>query len=154
MLPDFSHLWTPYAKDGATLEGTMKWLKHKVAGPRGIDPELAEIAQFQVLSEVALGASYLAPCECGCGLNNAHTKIEHAMRDRLLALHERQQASAQPIKDREWQRAILHHIEEDNAAVLREYEAEALAAELIALSPWQRIKDKAKRVWSIVREGA
>jgi hypothetical protein len=154
MLPDFTATWKPYSTDGATLDGTLKWLKHKVAAPRGIDPELAEIAQLQILSQVALGKSLLGPCSCGCGLTNTHTKIEHAMRDRLYALHAEREQVQQPIRDAQWHRAILEHIEADNQAALREYEREVLDTEIAAISPWQRIKGKAKRMWAIAREGA
>jgi hypothetical protein len=146
MLPDFTLTWTPYAKDGATLSGTLKWLQAKVAAPRGIDPALCEIAQFQVLSEVAQGKRYPAPCPC-CNGQNAHTAIEHAMRDRLLTLATEQEDVQARIRSGMWQRAILEHIEADNAATLAEYGDGELEAELEALQPMGRFK----KAWKALR---
>ena len=86
MVPNYEKLFEPYTADGATLEGTLKWLKKT--------SNASEMVIGQVLSETMLklaeGYEFdRKKCHCGCGLTNAHTSIEHYMLAQVKALEEK-----------------------------------------------------------------
>jgi len=75
MMFDYEKLFEPYSADGSSLELTINWLKKTT--------KCEEIVIDQVINEtmqkLSHGEDFTGNCECGCGLKNAHTKINHYM---------------------------------------------------------------------------
>lgn len=109
ILPEFKKLYEPYTEDGASLEGSMKWLK-KVTQ---MDTSVIESVVAETFIELA-GGRVFGECECGCEIRNAHTAIEHYMRDRCLELNAvAEKAYWERVQERV-QAQILSHIKKEN----------------------------------------
>jgi uncharacterized protein (DUF2267 family) len=83
---DFQKLFEPYTKDGATLEGTRKWLIRKAA-QLNIAEQIADQAISETMLELAGGKAFFDDCPC-CGPGEVHNAIEHYMRDKMFFLHQ------------------------------------------------------------------
>jgi hypothetical protein len=79
---NYQKLYEPYAIDGATINGTISWLMKTTKLPS----EVVEQAFQEIMLEVADGKVFSLPCPCGCGMTNAHTPLEHAMRKRAVEI--------------------------------------------------------------------
>ena len=81
----FEELYKPYTKDGGSLEGAVKWLRKISGAPDVIIQEVLN----QVFLELSKGHKFsVTECDCGCGLKNAHTAIEHYMLKKVRELAE------------------------------------------------------------------
>jgi hypothetical protein len=65
----------PYTRDGATLEGSIKWLKKTTDA----DDRIIDLAIATTMNKLDQGEKFLLPCPCGCDINNIHTTINHFM---------------------------------------------------------------------------
>jgi hypothetical protein len=113
ILPDFNTLWEPYAIDGATLEGTRKWLLKTCTG---IPEAVVDQAIVETMLLLAEGHSFLEPCSCGCGLTNAHTAIEHYIASRAKSLHNAAEKARSEVLQMSLHNLMLDHIASENAA--------------------------------------
>ena len=117
MVPNYEKLFEPYTADGATLEGTLKWLKKT--------SNASEMVIGQVLSETMLklaeGYEFdRKKCHCGCGLTNAHTSIEHYMLAQVKALEEKANKAYADAIQAETQAKIAAHIALENQRYIAE----------------------------------
>lgn len=152
---EYHNLWKPYSAR-MSFEQAMTWLQ-KEAVSRGIDKSLAVQAAHHILAKVALGKKYsLEGCDCGCGLTNPHSAIIHAMHRKMTELGQRM-AEAQATafaelakEELEWFVAALN---ERDIAEYKEEMDKWRDEQIVKLRPWERIKDKTKRIVNIMREG-
>jgi len=98
---NYNKLYNKYSGDGATLDGTVNWLKKSTKLPS----EVVEQAFHEIMMEVADDKEFLLPCPCGCGMTNVHTPLEHAMRTRAIEINQKAVAAyAKVLQDRETER--------------------------------------------------
>jgi len=71
----YEKMFEPYTKDGATLEGSVAWLKKTT----GASDKIIELAISDTMSKLSGGEEFNLPCPCGCGMSNIHTPINHYM---------------------------------------------------------------------------
>jgi hypothetical protein len=75
MTQSYQELFQPYTKDGATLEGTIKWLQKHTAHPEVLAAVIAN-----TFAKLAGGLDLSKElCACGCGMTGVHTALEHFM---------------------------------------------------------------------------
>lgn len=111
MLPHFEKLFEPYTKDGATLDKTLVWLAKVTKAPEQVIQTVVS-ETFLRLSE---GVEFsTAGCQCGCGIKNAHTALEHYMRDEVLKLHAKAMAEYNSTVQTRLQSMVLAHIDYQN----------------------------------------
>lgn len=74
---NYEKMFEPYTSAGATLPGSISWLK-KITGA---DQAIIDQAIAETMDRVSDGESFPRPCRCGCGGNpdNVHTPINHYM---------------------------------------------------------------------------
>jgi len=113
ILPDFNKLWEPYARDGATLEGSRKWM---LKACPGIPEAVVDQVIAETMLEMAGGKSFTEPCQCGCGITNAHTAIEHHMATRARELHVTAGQARSDVLQTSLHSLMLDHISRENAA--------------------------------------
>jgi len=78
----YEKMFEPFTKDGATLEGSIKWLKKSTdASDKIIDYAIAD-----TMDKIANGETFELPCPCGCGMENVHTPINHYMLSKVYEL--------------------------------------------------------------------
>ena len=111
MIPDYTELYKPYTKDGATVEGSIMWLLKTCK----IDQDVADLVVAETMMEILNGKDFSGECPC-CGMSRAHTRIEHYMRDKAWQFQaELKKAVSDKFQEREKTR-ILAHIQADNKA--------------------------------------
>lgn len=95
---NYEELYRPYTVGGTTLEKSVMWAKKITNAPDLV----VEQALADIMYQVSAGKDFRGPCECGCGMSNPHTGIEHALRDRInVILHEAQQAFVGVLNEKE-----------------------------------------------------
>ena len=83
---DMIALFKPYTGNGATLEKTINWLKKESNAP---EPVINRVLNETFL-KLAEGYQFSTTgCNCGCGLKNAHTAIEHYMLKEVIKLRKK-----------------------------------------------------------------
>ena len=95
---DYEKLFKPYTADGSTLDLTVRWLKKSTdADDRVIDQVVSDT--MHLLSQ---GVDFTGKCDCGCDLENAHTKINHFMLAKTLELKNKaDKAFVKVLEDKE-----------------------------------------------------
>jgi len=78
----YKELFKPFTKDGATLEGSITWLKKTTNAKQSI----VDQAVAETLDKVADGEKFELPCPCGCGMGNIHTPINHYMLSKVYEI--------------------------------------------------------------------
>jgi len=116
IIPDFEKLYEPYTANGGTIDGATRWLQ-KVTGAGN---EIVEAVIAETFVELASGKSFLGPCECGCEISNAHTKIEHYMRDKCFELKKEADKAYSETVQKNIQARILSHIQAENDQFIAE----------------------------------
>ncbi len=71
----YEKMFEPYTKDGATLEGSIAWLKKST----GASDKIVDQAIADTMNKLSGGEIFSLPCPCGCGMKNVHTPINHYM---------------------------------------------------------------------------
>jgi len=137
IIPEYEKLFEPYTKDGAKLENTIAWLQKQTQAP----DEVIEQVVADTFTKLAEGYKFsTAGCDCGCGLKNAHTAIEHYMRAEVLKLNNKAEQAFLAVLEQRERARILNHIRLEN---------EKFIAENTKPSAWKRIKDKIKdKLWT------
>lgn len=78
---NFEKLYKPYSKDGASLNQSLSWLKRTT----GVTDEIVQETLVETMMFLDGGGSFpVKGCECGCELTNAHSALNHHMRDIAL----------------------------------------------------------------------
>ena len=116
---DYEALYKPYTVGGATLEKSVAWAKKVTNAPDLV----VEQALAEIMYEVSAGKDYRGPCQCGCGMSNPHTGIEHALRDKIqVYLREAQSAFLGILQEKETKRMELkmRQLSSINKAYLKE----------------------------------
>jgi hypothetical protein len=93
---DYDALFLPYTGQGCTIELCRSWLKKEFKLPEDVIHQ----AIVTIMNEVAEGANYLQGCDCGCGLKNVHSKINHRMRDLAIAIYKEAVGDYQKVINR------------------------------------------------------
>jgi hypothetical protein len=73
---NYRKLYEPFTVDGASLEGSISWVKKTT----GADQRIIDQVVAETMNLVHSGNKFDGPCVCGCEGGRAHTKIEHFMR--------------------------------------------------------------------------
>ena len=85
MIPNYKELWEPYRKDGCSLPRMTAWVKKQSGASEEI---LTQVIQDLFL-ELEEGRKFsVKGCDCGCGMTNAHTAINHYILKEVLKLNE------------------------------------------------------------------
>ena len=91
-------MFEPFTDNGATLEGSIKWLKNTT----GADQSIIDQAIAETMDTLSKGEKFELPCPCGCGLSNVHTPINHYMLSAVIRLQKDvMKAQVKIIKDRQ-----------------------------------------------------
>ena len=109
---EYQKIWDEkgYAKDGHTLELTLKYM-NSLAKKHKIDLEIVAMAIREVIQEVVEGREYsLTHCPCGCGIDKSGTAINHAMRDRMFEIGNKVDTSAVKILEDRHNKAIKNYV--------------------------------------------
>ena len=94
----YEKMFEPFTENGATLEGSIKWLKNTT----GADQSIIDQAIAETMDKLSQGEKFELPCPCGCGLSNVHTHINHYMLSTVLRLQkEVLKAQVKIIQDRQ-----------------------------------------------------
>lgn len=137
---DYATLYEPYTKDGATLAGTIRWLR-KQAVQFGVAPYLVDVVIQEAFKKLASGTEFskngCEPGQCFCGgePKGAHTAIEHWMRNRMIVLDSEQNKS----------RSLYNELSHNMDAIQELLDNMKAASDAIKTTEtkglWQRIKD-------------
>lgn len=76
-------LWTPYSKDGVSIEMTRSWLVSE-GKARGFGPEVVQSVMDEMFLELSKGKDFTDKCFCGCDSPRAHTHINHWALNRCI----------------------------------------------------------------------
>ncbi len=126
---NLEELFAPYATDGATLEGTRKWLTKK-ASEAGIDATFVDQIIGETFLEIAAGKIFTDPCECGCGNTDAHNNLEHYMRDKMVSLAAESHKAALELHEKRLNKALAGSLQELTESLLRDHALDLKAWEL------------------------
>ena len=134
MLPYFEELFKPYTEDGATLEGTVNWLLNKCKIPSIIVERVLQETMLKLADGVTFSTD---GCSCGCEIKNAHTAIEHYMRDRCIQVSKEANEAFHKAVQGNLKALILNHISLDN----QKFTSEAgVVMSAKYPSKWQKVK--------------
>lgn len=114
IIPDMEKLYSPYTKDGGTIEGAIRWMKKTT----GASDDVIQSVVAETFIELARGRSFIGPCDCGCGMQNSHTAIEHYMGNKVRELKIKAEREYAAKIQEGIQAAILAHIKAENDAYL------------------------------------
>ena len=85
MMFDYEKLFEPYSEDGSSVDLTIKWLKKTT----NADDKIIDQVVNNTMQMLSQGVDFTGKCECGCELENAHTKINHFMLAKVADLKQK-----------------------------------------------------------------
>lgn len=86
---DYEKLFEPFTGNGATLEGSINWLK-KTAD---VDDLIVDQVVSDTMNLLSHGEKFPLPCPCGCDLKHVNVPIEHYMLSKALDLKKKTKAA-------------------------------------------------------------
>lgn len=136
MIPSFGKLYKPYMVDGATFNGSLNYLLDKCK----FSKEIVERVAQETMLKLADGVKFsIDGCSCGCGMTNAHSAIEHYMRDRCYSITKEANIAFNNVVEGNLRVMILNHISLENQKYISK---SGMAISAKYPSKWQVIKNK------------